>query len=112
MLGVEVKDRRLDVREVEGTLQVARNRGVAEILYVIRGGVSADEQADLQRLQTRQFAAGHNLYHVEFESLLRPCLMLFGEAGRLLLLENAAKRIDEMADLTDRQTWQNLLESL
>ena len=112
VLSVEVKDRQLSVREVEDTLRIARDRGVAEILYVIRGGVSPDEKSDLERLQSRHFAAGHNVYHIEFESLLRPCLMLFGETGRLLLLENVSQRIDAMADLTDRQAWQKLLESL
>lgn len=62
ILAVEVKDRQLTVREVEDKLPAAREKGVAEILYLIRGGVESDRTAEYKSIQEREFSAGHNLY--------------------------------------------------
>jgi len=110
VLSVEVKDRHLSVREVKDTLQVARDRGITEIIYVIRGGIPDDERAEYVDLQARQFAAGHNIYEVQFEILLRTSLILFGEAGRLVFLEAVGGRLDSQGELIDRQAWQKALE--
>lgn len=112
LLAVEVKDRRLSIREVEDTLRVARDRGVVEILYVIRGGIDTAEETALRQLQERQFTAGHNVYAVELDALLRPCLILFAEYGRLAFVEAIGNRIDAMAELVDRQAWQRLVEDI
>ena len=112
VLSVEVKDRQINTRVIEDTLRIARDRGVAEILFLIRGGVDPGEGAELAALQRRQFTSGHNVYHVEFESLLKPCLILFGEPGRLQFLKNIANRIDAIGELIDRQAWQHLLEAI
>ena len=112
LLAVEVKDRRLSIREVENTLRVARDRGVVEILYAIRGGIDATDAEELCRLQERQFSAGHNVYALDFDELLRPCLVLFAENGRLEFVEAIGRRIDAMSELIDRQTWQRLVEQI
>ena len=111
-LVVDIRDRCLQLAEVNQLLSLARDRGVAEILFLIRGGTDPAEAEQLADLQQRQFTSGHNVYHVEFESLLTPCLILFGEPGRLQFLQNIADRIDTMGDLTDRQAWQQLLEGV
>lgn len=112
VLSVEVKDRQLSVHEVEDTMRVARDRGVAEVLYAIRGGVSADQEDALRQVQARQFTAGHNVYHIEFDDLMHACLMLFAESGRLAFLEAIGARLDEMGELSDRQAWQSELQQI
>lgn len=106
VLNVEVKDRELNIREVEDTLKVARDRGIAEIIYLIRGGVPVEEQLTYENFKIRQFTAGHNIYEIEFEAMLHACLILFGENGRLALLEAIGKRVDAHGELKDRQDWQ------
>lgn len=105
-MSVEVKDRDLGVREVNDALKIARDVGVAEIVYVIRGGIPEAQRQSYDELKARQFTAGHNVYDIQFDSLLHACLILFGEAGRLELLETIGKRIDELGELADRQQWQ------
>ncbi len=110
IISVEVKDRQLSVREVRDTLKVARDRGITEIIYLIRGGIPEEEQAEYQELKSRQFTDGHNVYDIDFEALLRACLILFGETGRLAFLEAAGARIDSHGELSDREAWQMALE--
>lgn len=112
VLSVEVKDRKLTVREVEDTLRAARNRGIAEIIYLIRGGVSPEVVGNYKQLKERQFAAGHNVYEIEFEALLRACLILFGEPGRLVLLEAIGTRVDAHCELVDRRAWEYELQQV
>ena len=112
VLSVEVKDRQLSVRDVRDTLEVARDRGVAEILYLIRGKVSASEEQELRDLKASQFTAGHNVYDIDFVPFLRACLILFGEKGRSALLDAIGTRTDEFGELSDRQDWQRELLSL
>ncbi len=102
----------MSVREVKDTLQVVRDRGIAEIIYLIRGGVSPNEKPDYEELKARQFTAGHNIYEIEFESLLHACLILFGEKGRLAFLEGIGARIDQHGELVDRQDWQTELQQV
>lgn len=109
VMSVEVKDRQLSVREVKNTLGVARDRGIAEIVYLIRGGVPPKEKAEYDELKDRQFAAGHNIYEIDFDALLHACLILFGEKGRLSLLEAIGSRVDAHGELADRQAWQHEL---
>lgn len=112
VLNVEVKDRRLRVHEVQNTLRAARERGIAEILYLIRGGVEPTDAEAYQRIKKQQFVAGHNIYEIEFEALLHPCLILFGEAGRRQLLEAVGHRLDEFGELSDRQAWRDILDQV
>jgi hypothetical protein len=110
VMSVEVKDRQLSVREVMDTLQVARDKGITEIIYLIRGGIPENERAAYEDFKSRQFTAGHNVYDIDFETLLRACLILFGERGRLAFLEAAGRRIDAHGELADREAWQQALE--
>jgi hypothetical protein len=112
VVSVEVKDRQLSVREVEDTLRAARDKGIAEIIYLIRGGVPPSEKAAFEQLRDRQFNAGHNVYEIDLDALLETCLILFGEAGRLIFLERIGSRVDTQGDLSDRQAWQTALEAV
>lgn len=109
VLAVEVKDRRLTIREVQDKLPTVRARGVAEVLYVIRGGLESGSEDEFEKIKRREFAAGHNLYHIEFESLLATCMILFGETGRREFQVAIGERIDEFGELLDRKAWREAL---
>jgi hypothetical protein len=109
VLSVEVKDRHLRLREAQDTLSSARERGIREILFVIRGQIAPSELAEYEEFQARQFSAGHNVYDIDFDHLLDAVLILLGESGRLVLLETMGLRLDRLGELSDRQAWREQL---
>ena len=81
-----------------------------EALFLVRGGVAPDEQANIQISIDRQFPSGHNIYIAEFYQLLSACLILFGERGRRDFVGLVGQVLDEQgADISDRRRWASLL---
>jgi hypothetical protein len=59
VLAVEVKDRELNVRAVRDKIPQTREKGIRELLFLVQGGVSRTEQADVDATIEREFATGH-----------------------------------------------------
>lgn len=112
ILAVEVKDRKLAVREVQDKLRGAREQNIKELLFLMRGGVQAQDASAFEDLKQHQFRSGHNIYECEFDLFLRTALVMMGEEGRRLFLEFAGEAIDEACELSDRERWQQMLESI
>lgn len=111
ILAVEVKDRQLTLIDMQDKLNSIRERGIRELLYLVRGGVveqDTDEVADLSR---REFGAGQNLYVCEFVGFLESSLILFQEEGRRNMLQCIGQELDIHADLSHREAWRELLRS-
>lgn len=112
VLAVEVKDRRLAIREVEDKMDSLRERGIGEFLYVLRGDVEPQDADAIRDLKARQFASGHNIYHCEFDDFLSTMSMMLGEDGRRELLVVVGTQIDEYGELADRETLRDLLADI
>lgn len=112
VLSVEVKDRRLTLRDAEGTLRAAREANVKEILFLLRGDIDSEDNDAFEQTRRRQFAAGHNVYTVQFHDFLRTCLILFGETHRRTFFERIGSRLDEFCELEDREAWAGILINL
>ncbi len=112
VLAVEVKDRQLELREVHGKLDSIRERGITELLYLMRGGVTPADREAFAQIQEHQFRSGHSIYACEFDDFLRVTLILLGESGRRDLLLAVGAAIDEYGDLSDRESWRDRLAEL
>lgn len=112
VVAVEVKDRKLAVREVQDKIRNAREQNIKELLFLMRGGVQDEDVATFEGLKQHQFRSGHNIYECEFNVFLRTALVMMGEEGRRLFLTSCGEAIDETCELTDRERWQQMLESM
>lgn len=113
VLAVEVKDRQLDLRQVGDKLTTVRERGIAELIFLVQGGTATGDIAELTSLKERQFSTGQNIYTCEFSQFIESVLVLFGERGRRTFLLNVGEELDaRRIDLSHRRAWKTLLESI
>jgi hypothetical protein len=113
VLAVEVKDRQLTLRHVEDKLPSVRERGIRELLFLIKGGILGADEDKVEALINQQFVTGQNVYVCEFDVLLKVCLVLFGETGRRRLLQQLGEELDTMrVDLAHREAWRDLLQGV
>jgi hypothetical protein len=112
LLAVEVKDRRLTLIDVEGTLRKCRQRKIKDIFFS-SPGVRADEQSTLDERIARAFASGQNLYIFDFLDFARSVLALGGEPIRITFLQKVGEHLDLWnTQPAHRQAWKGLLESV
>jgi hypothetical protein len=112
VLIVEVKDRRLTLADVEGTLQKSRQKAIKDIFFAAPGVREEDKGAVRDRV-SRAFTAGQNLYLFDFGELARSVLALGGEAIRVTFLREVGENLDTWNTLPrHRQAWKEILEQL
>ena len=113
VFGAEVKDRELTLRQGEEKTANVREKRIAEFLFLVRAGVSPEEQPAVEERVQREFSQGHNLYIVEFLEFLGTCLVLLGEEGRSVLVQRVGEELNERrADLAHRCAWRDRLQRL
>jgi len=113
LLAVEVKDRTLTLRHAQDKLPGIRQKGIRELLFLVHGGVDAQERQAVDQLLEREFTTGQNLYVCEFGHFLEACLVLFGERGRREFLAQVGRELDaRRADHAHRAAWAAILQAL
>ena len=109
VMAVEVKDRRLSLSDIEGTLQKAKQRVVSELFFTAPGIDPAESEAVAAR-GARSFASGQNLYVFDLIDLSRAVLAIGGESIRVTFLTRVGNHLDEWnTQPRHRQAWQQLL---
>lgn len=112
VLAVEVKDRRLTLSDLEGTLRKSRQREIRDVLFAT-AEVNPPEQGAITERINRAFSAGHNLYVFDFFDLARSLLAIGGEALRATFLRKVGEHLDQWnTQPRNRQDWKKLLETL
>lgn len=110
VLAVEVKDRKLTLRQVQDKLPIVRERGIKELLFLVQGGIEKRDKKKVSTLIEREFGVGQNIYVGEFVEFFKTCLVVLGEEGRRVLFSEIGTCLDEFrADISHRQTWAQLL---
>ena len=113
VMAVEVKDRQLELRQVQDKLPGIREKGVRELLFLIQGGVVNADAEGVNETITRQFVTGQNVYVVEWSAFLSSCVILFGEDGRREFLRHIGRELDERRiDIAHRRAWADLLHRI
>lgn len=110
-LAVEVKDRQLSLVDMQAKLPGIREQGIAEMVYLARGGAVEDDLTEVSDLTRSEFAAGQNLYVLDLDAFLRSVLALMGESGRKQFLQLVGAALDEFTDIEDREAWRDLLQT-
>jgi len=112
-MAVEVKDRQLELRQVQDKLPAVREKGIRELLFLVQGGTTAGDVEGVADTITREFVTGQNLYVLEWDEFVGSCLVLFGEAGRREFLQQVGKELDKQkADISHRRRWAALLGTI
>lgn len=112
ILAVEVKERKLTLTDLEGTLRKCRQRRIKDIFFTTPG-VRPDEQAALNDRIANAFASGHNVYVFDFLDLARSVLALGGEPIRNTFLQKVGEHLDRWnTQPAHRQAWKRLLDTL
>jgi hypothetical protein len=110
VLAVEVKDRQLTVSQIDDTLQRAKLKGLAEILFIAEKGLDNGARGKLGEYLEERFAKGENVYVLDLSKLLNVCLPLVGEPGRRRLLELVGQELEDWgSDIRHREAWSKLL---
>lgn len=113
VMAVEVKDRQLELRQVQDKLPAAREKGIRELLFLVQGGTTSDDTQSVADTIAREFVTGQNLYVLEWDEFIGSCLVLFGEAGRRGFLQQVGKELDKQkADIGHRRKWATLLGTI
>ena len=111
VLSIEVKDRTLELHDVETAIGKARRGGVNEILFA-----TATEQANepsISERSEREFALGINFYRLSIDALLRVALSIAGEASRVRFLALVGEELnDRVTQPAHKLAWQELLQNL
>jgi len=112
VMAAEVKDRQLTLTDAQDKLKTVREKGVRELLYLVRHGVKKEDASSVAELSRREFATGQNVYVCDFEQFLESILVLVMENGRRIILVQVGNELDEKADLAHREAWRDLLSSI
>ena len=111
VLAVEVKDRTLELHDIETAIGKARRSGVNEILFTT-ATTQASEPSISGRAE-REFALGINVYRLSIDALLRVALSIAGESSRVQFLALVGEELnDRVTQPAHKLAWQGLLQNL
>jgi len=111
-LAVEVKERLITEADVETALGKARAYSVTEFLLCTEG-VAPSEKAAVDRLFTRAWASGTNLYRTTIIELMHAIFPILGEGGIRDFTVEVGAQLDRFSTQPrHRKAWKNLLDGL
>ncbi len=111
VLAVEVKDRAVELHDVETAIGKARRSGVTRILFAM-ATPPPDDRSIADRAE-REFALGINVYRQSIDALLRVALSIAGESSRAQFLTLVGEELnDRVTQPAHKLAWQGLLQNL
>ena len=111
VLAVEVKDRTIEIHDVESAIGKARRSSVTEILFATVGPPGEDNTI-AERME-REFALGINIYRMNIDALLRTSLSIAGEPSRVQFVTLVGTELnDRVTQPVHKLVWQSLLQNL
>ncbi len=113
VLGVEVRDKELTVKQVKDKLPNMRSRKVTEFLFIAQKGIHADNGVKIQELVKKEFVSGQNIYIFDILEFAASLLALLREVGRREFLESVSKTLDKYGSAIEhRKAWADLLSQI
>ena len=111
VLAVEVKDRTIELHDVDVAIGKARRSSITEILFATVAPPSREES--IESRTEREFALGINVYQTSIGALLRASLSIAGEPSRVQFLTLIGEELnDRVTQPGHKLAWQRLLQSL
>lgn len=113
VIGVEVRDKELTVKQIKDKLPNMRSKRVSEFLFIAQKGVHQDNGVKIQDLVKKELVSGQNIYIFNILDFATSLLALLGEAGRREFLENVGKTLDKYGSAIEhRKAWAGLLSQI
>ena len=111
VLAVEVKDRTIELHDVDAAIGKARRSSITEILFATVAPPSSDES--IESRTEHEFALGINVYQISIDALIRASLSIAGEPSRAQFLTLIGEELnDRVTQPGHKLAWQSLLQSL
>ena len=111
VLAVEVKDRALELQDVETVIIKARRSNVTEVLFA--NTTPRQDAPEIAERVQREFGLGINIYDLEIEMLLRVTLTVAGEESRTEFLTIVGQELNErVTQPSHKVAWQEILLGL
>lgn len=113
ILITEVKDQKLTITQIDSKLDNARHRKISEILFVAEKGIEENDKYSINEKVTTEFSSGQNIYVQNFIIFSEGILVLLGESGRSLFLENIGCELDRVnSNINNKKAWANILKTI
>jgi hypothetical protein len=111
-ISIEVKERNLTLTDVRSAILKARKFSVKELL-LNTPGVTENDRRQIDKLITRSWASGTNIYRLTIEDLISVGLFLTGEVGRIDFIKNVGNQLNRYnTQPNNRKRWKELLEEI
>jgi len=113
ILLVEVKDRRLNLIQLNAKIDLARSKQIKEILFMAQQGIEEPSRNEVQRKITQEFTSGQNIYVSDLLAFARGIMILLGERGRVDFLNKVGHELDtSKSSIKHRKAWAALLRQI
>lgn len=113
VLLIEVKDRALTLTQLDGKVDLARSRQIAEILFLTQTDEHVTDDEPIDRRVVSEFSSGQNIYISNFGDFSLGILILLGEKGRRNFVNKVGQELDRVnAGIAHRKAWVQLLKEV
>ena len=111
ILLVEVKDRALNLIQLDNTLDTARSKRISEVLFIAQQGTDSANRLKIEERVDSEFVSGQNIYISDFFDFSLGILILLGEQGRVEFLRKIGPELDHSSSaIAHRRAWAELLK--
>ena len=113
VLLVEVKDRNLNLIQLDSKVDVARANRIKEILFIAQQGIEPKNYDAINKKVTQEFASGQNIYISNLVEFAKGILILLGEQGRVDFISRIGPELDaSKSSIKNRKGWATLLKEI
>jgi hypothetical protein len=113
VLLVEVKDRSLNLTQLNAKVDLARANQIKEVLFMAQKGVDDKNRSEIHRKISQEFTSGQNIYISDLLKFAEGILILLGEKGRVDFLNKIGIELDSSKSaIQHRKAWANLLREI
>ncbi len=113
VLLVEVKDRSLNLTQLNAKVDIARSNRIRELLFMAEQGVQESNKEDIKKKISQEFTSGQNIYVIDLLSFSTGIMILLGETGRVHFLNKIGSELEKSkSSIKHRKAWANLLREI
>jgi hypothetical protein len=113
VLLVEVKDKTINMVQLEAKLDTARAGKIREILFIADKGIERDQEPMLIQRVKAEFSSGQNIYFARVMDFAYSILILLGEEGRVGFIRQIGSELDSgNSAIFQKRKWAGLLREV
>ncbi len=113
VLLVEVKDKAINMIQLESKLNTARSGRIQEVLFIAEKGIKKSEEKKIEQRVKSEFTSGQNIYITNLLEFTSNLSILLGEKGRVSFIRRIGPELDMgNSAIVHKKTWANLLREV